>query len=97
MPLSESSFLFTYCFACADNLASTMVAAEWQPHYALKQTAAAPMTEEVANLVTYVCSPLSAATNGADLRVDVEWFKRASDDDRASIEPFGSFVIGVWS
>ena len=23
------------------------------------------MTEEVANLVTYVCSPLSAATNGA--------------------------------
>jgi NAD(P)-dependent dehydrogenase (short-subunit alcohol dehydrogenase family) len=28
------------------------------------------MTEEVANLVTYVCSPLSAATNGAALRVD---------------------------
>jgi len=27
-------------------------------------------TEEVANLVTYVCSPLSAATNGASLRVD---------------------------
>ena len=27
-------------------------------------------TEEVANLVTYVCSPLSAATNGAALRVD---------------------------
>jgi NAD(P)-dependent dehydrogenase (short-subunit alcohol dehydrogenase family) len=26
--------------------------------------------EEVANLVTYVCSPLSAATNGAALRVD---------------------------
>jgi len=28
------------------------------------------MPEEVANLVTYVCSPLSAATNGAALRVD---------------------------
>jgi NAD(P)-dependent dehydrogenase (short-subunit alcohol dehydrogenase family) len=27
-------------------------------------------TEEVANLVTYICSPLSAATNGAALRVD---------------------------
>ncbi len=27
-------------------------------------------TEEVANLVTYVCSPRSAATNGAALRVD---------------------------
>jgi len=27
-------------------------------------------TEEVANLVTYVCSPLSAATNGAALKVD---------------------------
>ena len=27
-------------------------------------------TEEVANLVTYVCSPQSAATNGAALRVD---------------------------
>src|SRR5947208_3510665 len=27
-------------------------------------------TEAVANLVTYVCSPLSAATNGAALRVD---------------------------
>jgi len=27
-------------------------------------------TEEVANLVTYVRSPLSAATNGASLRVD---------------------------
>ncbi len=27
-------------------------------------------TEEVANLVTYVCSPLSTATNGAALRVD---------------------------
>jgi NAD(P)-dependent dehydrogenase (short-subunit alcohol dehydrogenase family) len=26
--------------------------------------------EEVANLVTYVCSPLSSATNGAALRVD---------------------------
>jgi NAD(P)-dependent dehydrogenase (short-subunit alcohol dehydrogenase family) len=27
-------------------------------------------TEEVANLVAYVCSPLSSATNGAALRVD---------------------------
>jgi NAD(P)-dependent dehydrogenase (short-subunit alcohol dehydrogenase family) len=27
-------------------------------------------TEEVANLVTYVCSPLASATNGAALRVD---------------------------
>jgi NAD(P)-dependent dehydrogenase (short-subunit alcohol dehydrogenase family) len=27
-------------------------------------------TEEVANLVTYMCSPLSSATNGAALRVD---------------------------
>ncbi len=27
-------------------------------------------TEEVASLVTYVCSPLSSATNGAALRVD---------------------------
>ncbi len=26
--------------------------------------------EEVANLVVYVCSPLSSATNGAALRVD---------------------------
>jgi NAD(P)-dependent dehydrogenase (short-subunit alcohol dehydrogenase family) len=26
--------------------------------------------EEVANLVTFVCSPLSSATNGAALRVD---------------------------
>ncbi|MBC7963124.1 MAG: SDR family oxidoreductase [Steroidobacteraceae bacterium] len=28
------------------------------------------LPEEVANLVTYVCSPLSSATNGAALRVD---------------------------
>src|SRR5205823_10922723 len=28
------------------------------------------LPEEVANLVTYVCSPLSVATNGAALRVD---------------------------
>ena len=27
-------------------------------------------TEEVASMVTYVCSPLSSATNGAALRVD---------------------------
>jgi enoyl-[acyl-carrier-protein] reductase (NADH) len=27
-------------------------------------------TEEVANMVVYVCSPLAAATNGASLRVD---------------------------
>jgi NAD(P)-dependent dehydrogenase (short-subunit alcohol dehydrogenase family) len=27
-------------------------------------------TEEVANLVVYVCSPLSSATNGTALRVD---------------------------
>lgn len=27
-------------------------------------------TREVANLVVYVCSPLSSATNGAALRVD---------------------------
>jgi len=27
-------------------------------------------TEEVANLVAYVCSPLSSATNGSALRVD---------------------------
>ena len=27
-------------------------------------------TEEVANLVAFVCSPLSSATNGAALRVD---------------------------
>jgi NAD(P)-dependent dehydrogenase (short-subunit alcohol dehydrogenase family) len=27
-------------------------------------------TEEVANLVVYICSPLSSATNGAALRVD---------------------------
>jgi NAD(P)-dependent dehydrogenase (short-subunit alcohol dehydrogenase family) len=27
-------------------------------------------TEEVAALVTFVCSPLSSATNGAALRVD---------------------------
>jgi NAD(P)-dependent dehydrogenase (short-subunit alcohol dehydrogenase family) len=27
-------------------------------------------TEEVANLVVYVCSPLSSATNGSALRVD---------------------------
>jgi NAD(P)-dependent dehydrogenase (short-subunit alcohol dehydrogenase family) len=26
--------------------------------------------EEVANLVTFVCSPLSSATNGAALRAD---------------------------
>lgn len=28
------------------------------------------LPEEVASLVTYVCSPLSSATNGAALRVD---------------------------
>src|SRR6185369_10570652 len=28
------------------------------------------LSEEVATLVTYVCSPLSSATNGAALRVD---------------------------
>ena len=28
------------------------------------------LPEEVAHLVTYVCSPLSVATNGAALRVD---------------------------
>ncbi|HEV2693907.1 MAG TPA: SDR family oxidoreductase [Verrucomicrobiae bacterium] len=38
-----------------------------RPSSLLKRFAA---TEEVANLVTYVCSPLSAATNGAALRVD---------------------------
>jgi enoyl-[acyl-carrier-protein] reductase (NADH) len=27
-------------------------------------------SDEVANLVTFVCSPLSSATNGAALRVD---------------------------
>src|SRR5205814_9519267 len=37
------------------------------PSSLLKRFATA---EEVANLVTYVCSPLSAATNGAALRVD---------------------------
>jgi len=39
----------------------------YRPSSLLKRFA---MTEEVANLVTYVCSPLSAATNGAALRVD---------------------------
>jgi len=39
----------------------------FRPSSLLKRFA---MTEEVANLVTYVCSPLSAATNGAVLRVD---------------------------
>src|SRR6266513_1037329 len=39
----------------------------FRPSSLLKRFA---MTEEVANLVTYVCSPLSAATNGAALRVD---------------------------
>ena len=38
-----------------------------RPSSLLKRFATA---EEVANLVTYVCSPLSAATNGAALRVD---------------------------
>jgi NAD(P)-dependent dehydrogenase (short-subunit alcohol dehydrogenase family) len=38
-------------------------------------------TDEVANLVTYVCSPLAAATNGAALRVDGAWFGRASDNE----------------
>ncbi len=39
----------------------------FRPSSLLKRFATA---EEVANLVTYVCSPLSAATNGAALRVD---------------------------
>ena len=39
----------------------------FRPSSLLKRFA---MTEEVANLVTYVCSPMSAATNGAALRVD---------------------------
>jgi NAD(P)-dependent dehydrogenase (short-subunit alcohol dehydrogenase family) len=39
----------------------------FRPSSLLKRFA---MTEEVANLVIYVCSPLSAATNGAALRVD---------------------------
>ncbi|MGH7994469.1 MAG: SDR family NAD(P)-dependent oxidoreductase [Limisphaerales bacterium] len=38
-----------------------------RPRSLLKRFAS---TEEVANLVVYVCSPLSAATNGAALRVD---------------------------
>ena len=38
-----------------------------RPTSLLKRFATA---EEVANLVAYVCSPLSAATNGAALRVD---------------------------
>ncbi|HKI69195.1 MAG TPA: SDR family oxidoreductase [Verrucomicrobiae bacterium] len=38
-----------------------------RPSSLLKRFAA---TEEVANLVVYVCSPLSSATNGAALRVD---------------------------
>ena len=38
-----------------------------RPHRLIKRFAT---TEEVANLVTYVCSPLSSATNGAALRVD---------------------------
>ena len=38
-----------------------------RPSSLLKRFAAA---EEVANLVVYVCSPLSAATNGSALRVD---------------------------
>ena len=44
------------------------------------------MTEGVANLVTYVCIPLSAATNGAALWM-AEWFKRAFDDDRDALVP----------
>ncbi len=39
----------------------------FRPSSLLKRFA---MPEEVANLVTYVCSPLSVATNGAALRVD---------------------------
>ncbi|HSY17400.1 MAG TPA: SDR family oxidoreductase [Candidatus Acidoferrales bacterium] len=39
----------------------------FRPSSLLKRFAS---TEEVANLVTYVCSPLSAATNGAALKVD---------------------------
>jgi NAD(P)-dependent dehydrogenase (short-subunit alcohol dehydrogenase family) len=39
----------------------------FRPSSLLKRFATA---EEVANLVTYVCSPLSVATNGAALRVD---------------------------
>jgi NAD(P)-dependent dehydrogenase (short-subunit alcohol dehydrogenase family) len=39
----------------------------FRPSSLLKRFA---MTEEVANLVIYLCSPLSAATNGAALRVD---------------------------
>ncbi len=38
-----------------------------RPSSLIKRFAA---TEEVANLVVYVCSPLSSATNGAALRVD---------------------------
>ena len=40
-------------------------------------------TEEVANMVTYVCSPLSSATNGAALRVDGGGHVRRDHDARA--------------
>jgi NAD(P)-dependent dehydrogenase (short-subunit alcohol dehydrogenase family) len=38
-----------------------------RPTSLLKRFAA---TEEVANMVVYICSPLASATNGASLRVD---------------------------
>ena len=56
----------------------------FRPSSLLKRFA---MTEEVANLVTYVCSPLSAATNGAALRVDGGVVQSGGRSDGLQAEP----------
>ena len=68
---SEGVKTFVSDLAKKQNLAATEFEKQFFEHArpsSLLQRFATP--EEVANLVTFVCSPLSAATNGAALRVD---------------------------
>jgi NAD(P)-dependent dehydrogenase (short-subunit alcohol dehydrogenase family) len=68
---SEGVEQFVEQMAAANKTDAAGVEAEFfktvRPSSLLKRFAT---SEEVANLVTFVCSPLSAATNGAALRVD---------------------------
>ena len=68
---SEGVEQFVEQMAAANKTNAAGVEAEFfktvRPSSLLKRFAT---PEEVANLVTFVCSPLSAATNGAALRVD---------------------------
>ena len=69
--MSEGAANFIQDLAQSKNKTSEEVEKEFfeevRPSSLLKRFAT---TEEVANLVTYLCSPLSIATNGAALRVD---------------------------